>query len=308
MTTLEQFLTLSEPPIVEGWPLPLNHISASSLKMAARCPEQWRRRYVLGEKQPPAAALEWGSADHAAAEHNFVQKVESDTDLPVGEVIDIFDDEFNRRFFRDNDIAEMDFRDEAKTVNEKKSKAGEYKTVGAKLVGLYHEQVAPTVKPLVVEESFELELPSLPVRIDGRIDLIAERRDALGLAASERIIDRKTANRSPGKDLKDLSPEWRLAAGVYQLAKPLPHEWDVSVKTETPKVIPSAFTLPYLEIRAQQTLRFVEQSLATLAYYFETYGPDEPWPGARLRGFMTNGSPCGYCGFKPTCFWWRGES
>jgi hypothetical protein len=45
------------------------------VKTALRCLETYRRRYVRGEKTRPAAALTWGSADHAAHEANFAQKI-----------------------------------------------------------------------------------------------------------------------------------------------------------------------------------------------------------------------------------------
>ena len=35
------------------FPPALQHLSASSLKMAVRCEEQWRQRYILGRREVP---------------------------------------------------------------------------------------------------------------------------------------------------------------------------------------------------------------------------------------------------------------
>ena len=70
-------LSLSQIEVSE-WPMAeLPHISATSLRMFKRCPEQYRRRYLLGEKVPPAANMIWGSADHAAIGYNLAQKIDT---------------------------------------------------------------------------------------------------------------------------------------------------------------------------------------------------------------------------------------
>ena len=76
----------------EAWPHDLDHFSASSVKMLVRCPEQWRQRYVLGKRYPPAINLLTGRADHSAIEASMVDKINTTKDWPVKEVRDRFAD------------------------------------------------------------------------------------------------------------------------------------------------------------------------------------------------------------------------
>jgi len=53
----------------------ISHLSASSLRLLRVCPEAWRRRYILGERERPGEALVLGKAVHSALEHTHRQKV-----------------------------------------------------------------------------------------------------------------------------------------------------------------------------------------------------------------------------------------
>src|SRR5262245_12765341 len=108
MSTLDDLLFGPTDPVVAqpvlppdtpaGWPDGLRtHLSASSLTMLGRCPEQFRRVYLKGERQRPGAALVWGSADHYAHEQNFAQKIVSHVDIPEGDVALAFAEGFDQK-------------------------------------------------------------------------------------------------------------------------------------------------------------------------------------------------------------------
>jgi hypothetical protein len=60
--------TLQLPPGPHGEPLA--HLSASSVGLFYRCPEAWRRRYLLGESEVPSGEMALGSSvDEALSEH-----------------------------------------------------------------------------------------------------------------------------------------------------------------------------------------------------------------------------------------------
>ena len=40
---------------------PMRHLSNSSYTLFLACPDAWRRRYLLGEKEPPSGAMFLGS-------------------------------------------------------------------------------------------------------------------------------------------------------------------------------------------------------------------------------------------------------
>ncbi len=44
------------------------YVSVSQVLCYLRCPESYRRKYVLGEKEPPSVALVEGGAHHRALE------------------------------------------------------------------------------------------------------------------------------------------------------------------------------------------------------------------------------------------------
>jgi hypothetical protein len=83
VSSLAEFLALPQAPAVAvppappqgataggAWPERIEHLSASSIGMFRRCPEQFRHRYILGEKERPGEALLIGSAFHTGLEFN----------------------------------------------------------------------------------------------------------------------------------------------------------------------------------------------------------------------------------------------
>jgi CRISPR/Cas system-associated exonuclease Cas4 (RecB family) len=115
----------------------------SELKAFLKCGKLWEFRYLRGIKQAPNAALTVGSSVDSAVTANLAQKVVSGTDLSKEEVLDRFSDDFDAR------KAETEWGECA---------PGDQKDMGAKLVALHHETVAPKILPETVQESFLLEL------------------------------------------------------------------------------------------------------------------------------------------------------
>jgi hypothetical protein len=84
-------------------------IHQSTLNMAFRCGEQFRRRYLLGEIIPPSIAATRGTALHKANEVNLRQKVATQVDLPVADLKDAARDSYvynlrNGVFLSDEEI------------------------------------------------------------------------------------------------------------------------------------------------------------------------------------------------------------
>jgi hypothetical protein len=189
--------TLEE--LQETWPKGLDHISATSIKMAARCPEQWRLRYVKGLKMPPAAVLLQGRADHAAIEHSMRQKVNTQNDLPLGEVQDFFVNSFEQEIESEGGVGSVEVRDVTSRAGKIKVLDG-MKQQGQRNVAAYHNQFSPTIQPSGVEVEFNLPVKGLPVVVNGYIDLVGN-RDGEGV-----IIDRKGSGRARYKP----EPEWTI--------------------------------------------------------------------------------------------------
>src|SRR5262245_8037030 len=158
----------------EEWPPELDHISASSLSMFTRCPEQWRRRYALGERRPPVMVGLWGRADHKAIEADLSNKLFEGEHLPVDDVRELFVVEFEAQLDREGGLSEVDFGRKVGTDDAKRALFARSKDNGAYLAGLYREQVSPTLSPLTLEQQFTLSLPGLPVPLVGYTDLTAD--------------------------------------------------------------------------------------------------------------------------------------
>ena len=265
------------------WPESLpTHLSASQITMFQRCREQYRRRYILGEKERPGAALVWGSADHYAHEVNFAQKIESHTDLPLADVELAFAEGFDAAVERNGGESEVEWG---------KDKPGAMKDDGVKLVAAYHKLVSPKVQPTAVESEFSLEIPGVAVPVIGRIDL-----ETAGPA-----IERKTAKRSS----KTVDPKWRIQGLIYQLAHGKSVDWHLSIKSKVPNIVTPetepGLTLPYVPGVARAAETLIAHTAAAILSDYSRLGPDEPWEGAITHPWACVG---GFCGYKSTCFWW----
>lgn len=282
MSALDALLgpTLPSPESVV-WPdgLP-DHLSATQIGLYQRCREQYRRVYVLGERQRPGAALVWGSADHYAHEVNFAQKIESHEDLPVGDVQMAFAFGFDQAVERNGGESEIEWGSD---------KPGKLKDDGVKLVSAYHTSVSPRVQPTGVEVDFRLEVPGAGVPVVGRVDI-----ETAGPG-----IERKTAKRSSSK----VEAKWRLQGLIYQLARTKEIDYHVSVKTKTPAILTPLehpdLALPYIPGRVAAAERLIAHTANSIASDFARFGPDEPWQGA-----LSHDWACDYCGFRPNCGWW----
>lgn len=272
------------------------YISPAQIKMANRCLEQYRRRYVKGEKTPPAKALVWGSADHETFESHFAGQLATGQKLTIKEIEELFASKLDEKIEADGGLMSViwDDKQPRMTLNDAKKAAGATKDAGVKLAAAYRRDAADAVTPLAVEERFSVTLPGIPVPVEGAIDLVADVPLLLGLEErTERIIDRKTAGRS------GMNGEWHIQGRIYQLHKRLPIEWQLSVKNKTPKIV--AFEQAYIfDPPPEKTIiRQVQRAIGLIASCYATYGPDDPWPDALASSWA-----CGYCGFRPDCPWW----
>jgi len=285
------------------WPPALEHVSATSLKMWMRCPEQWRRRYVLGERTPPAAALIQGRADHTAIAENFEYKLGEGEDLPTVEVAARFSEVFETEIDREGGYGEVDWGEPNASAKERRRLAARVKDRGVELVSMYRDQVAPWLYPESVETGFEIPAGDLPVAVLGFIDLVAFDVNPFHAPGESgvvpdtlKIVERKTAAR------KQIQPEWNVQVLVYQQARPLDVDFHLSVKQNMQYVAwaDPKWRVAYTDTTRQRGALLVQQLVGAIGLTYQQYGPDSPWPGHGLNHPWA----CGYCGYAPSC-WWR---
>lgn len=280
--------TLPDAPAVQ-WPAELpTHLSATQLSMFERCPEQFRHRYVLGEKEAPSGAMLWGTCDGKAHEVNWSQKIETHQDIPAAEVQEAFASLLD---------AEVDERGGASQIDWRDDTPASIKDRGAALVGHYHRTVSPRIQPTATEEAFSLDIPGVPVPFIGYIDV----------STADYTVERKTAKGSA----KQIPPHYVLQTLGYALARQRPVELHISTKTIKPAVYTPTeepgLLMPFTTSTVGRAERIVAARARQIMALYDTFGPHSPWPDA-IGTMAWNTAVCKMCGYGPEasnkCSWW----
>lgn len=167
------------------------HVSPSAMDMYFRCGEQYRRRYVLGDRVPPGVALVKGGAVHRAAEVNFAQKIETRCDLPLQALTEAAADHVGTTIANDGLL----LTPEEASVGMARVK-GEIVDRAVTLTRVFHRQVAPAIQPILTERFVRIELPDRSHDLLGRLDVADE---------NDFVRDLKTAGRRKAQDEIDRS-------------------------------------------------------------------------------------------------------
>jgi len=196
------------------------HLSHTQIAMLLRCGRQYEFRYVHGLKIPPSGAMVQSRAWHQAVEHNYRQKIQSDRDLPVAEVQELF----AARFDEGVEAEEIAF--------DPGENPGRLKDQGVGIVAAHHEVIAPAVRPALVEERFRLDLgEEFPFDLVGVWDLVE--RD--GTVADNKCYGRAPRQEDLDKDLQFTAYSLAYRASRNEVEPGL--RMDAVVKTKRPKAL-----------------------------------------------------------------------
>jgi hypothetical protein len=232
----------------------IRSIHQSHLGMWARCPAQFKRRYIDGQIVPPGVAARIGTGVHKGAEVYNSAKIHGQEE-PKSVVVDAAVDGYKKAcidggvFFAPGELSEA------------KRQLSEGIDQTASLAGLFHESIAPIINPVAVEEVIILEDEDLPIPWGG-------------------IIDWRDANPKNWSDLKTADKTWpqgkadnEIQATLYprlieSVTGILPTEltYELLVKTKEPKHISIKTTRTnddwrLLKERARLMLRQIEAGL-----------------------------------------------
>lgn len=183
-------------------------ISPTQINMYTKCGEQYRRRYVLGERIPPGISLIKGISVHKGAELNFTQKIESRVDLKTDEVVDC-------------SVATMEgtIKHEGLNLSEEEQGRGKDIVVGeakdstVRMAKLFMEggkdspAVAPKYQPAEVETKQTIEIDGSSHNLSGVLDLIDDQG---------RIVDLKTSMKSKNQNEVDTSGQLTFYSMLYR--------------------------------------------------------------------------------------------
>ncbi|PIV86906.1 hypothetical protein COW49_02715 [Candidatus Kaiserbacteria bacterium CG17_big_fil_post_rev_8_21_14_2_50_51_7] len=251
------------------------HLSPSQLGMFFRCAEQYRRRYICGEKVPPGIALVIGSSVHKCVEADMRSKLETKELLKDKEIKSKAHD------FATTELAGELFLTDDEQSDEKKLKKAVEKMV-ITLAVCHHKELAPKIEPNKVEEAVRLRLTNYPFDIEARLDL----RDSLGV-----IHDLKTAGRSPSQQEADTNTGLTIYHWASSIIGP-PHVdtvvLDALIKTKKPKIVTLNSTRSEEDYKV--ILRKAVQAWESIQK--QVFTPCEP------GHWLCNPK---YCGYYPTC-------
>ena len=236
-----------------------DHLSVSQINTLLTCPQRWKKHYLEGIRGPSSGPLIKGGAFHAGVEAYFHQ------------IINGFQASYQMAAEAFEAKWEIEIKNE-RGVNWNGADPGTTRDRGLRMLEAYLEQVAPTITPAAVEQSFEVSVPGVPIPLVGYIDL--EQTDGC-------IIDHKTTERSWSQDRagQQLQPYAYVYAKRQQRQGQLPpaFRFDVIVdklaQKRNPRVDFQSFTVP----SASLNLRWFEE-LVRAAYQQITIGVFPPNP------------------------------
>lgn len=158
------------------------YVSPSQLDMYLRCGEQYRRRYILGEKIPPGVAMVKGKAVHKGAEVNLRQKIESHADLPESDVVDAAAAEVETSV--DSQGLMLTEEEQGRGLG---AVVGELKDRSVLLARTMHRQLSPRLQPVMVERPVRIDLPDASHDLFGIVDVV----DQQGVVRDLKVSGRK---------------------------------------------------------------------------------------------------------------------
>jgi CRISPR/Cas system-associated exonuclease Cas4 (RecB family) len=236
----------------------VRHVSASSIGMYQRCQRQWAYRYVLGIKVPPDAGLLTGLGVHRAAEVGMLHKRDTGEN-PEPEMAATTAAEYVGEQLATGEVILND-DDHAGAITDKATRVS----------SAWAEHAAPQVMPVEVEEQFDLEVAG--VAVTGRMDVIT----------AERVVDWKTAGKSPNADEHIQSVQTELYA--LATSKPLTYTFLVDLKSGV-----KVTDVEIDEAQAAHAARFATDTVAEVARGMAL----GIWPRNR-KGWHCSARWCGY--------------
>lgn len=284
-TEEERFAGFAEAD-VEGWPLRKGRLSASALACYMTCPEQFRRKYVLGERTATLGKMLAGTAAHATVEATIRHALAGNGLATAPQLAATYDASFDQAV----ESAASRGGVEWGSAEKRPLDGDTARQIGRDAVQAYALEGLPMVLAsgvVGVEETFALEVPLCPVPIVGLVDV----------AGVKHSVDLKFGEKSASR----VQPYWVVQARVYGLARRLPVDFHTATwagKVQTEQTHPG---LRFAWDAAQAVLaaRMIADVCRSILDLERLRGRDSPWPGTLTSTF------CPSCDFRPDCAWWN---
>jgi hypothetical protein len=156
----------------------ITEISQSMQNQWFRCPHQFERVWIMGERIPPGIAARIGTGLHTGAHVNFAAKYISGNDEPLEVVQDAAKDGYIKAvqegvFFPPDEVSGA------------RKQIEEGVDVTVDLAKLFRLGLAPQIQPVLIEENIYLSDPRLPVPFRGTIDVLDESNWLIDIKSSK---------------------------------------------------------------------------------------------------------------------------
>lgn len=199
-------------------------LHVSGLEMMSRCGEQFRRRYLERDIEPPGIALLVGKSTHRSVAKDLTSKIERKQLLTLEEIKDTARDAMVNEWASSQ--VRLDPEELALGLPKVKADAIDK---AVRLSSLHHTDLAPIIQPSHVERGWVVELPGYPMDLAGTLDIQEG-------AASVR--DTKTSGKSPNDRIADESLQlttYALAVQVIDKRPVAEVKLDYLIDTKTPQ-------------------------------------------------------------------------
>ena len=273
---------------------PLQHLSHSSYNRFILCPEDWRRRYILGEKTPPTGSMFLGRQVDNAISAYYQHVLDHGECLTVDQVKDAYWDGWKATAEAEREhvgIAwEADLREESAFK------------LGLDAIDLSFAELIPQLgEPVAVQRRVEFTLaPGLEWSVLCYLDLETRRSDAGDTVPAVVDYKVKTTPLTQFKADHDFQPAVYLAGRwlerdpamqfcFAQIAKPGARRKEIGAS-----LVCTSRTAGQLRGALVRIAQVARQIVAC----HERFGPDEPWGFADPAGWKCSER---YCEAWRTC-------
>jgi len=248
-----------------------SHLSPTKMAMLKRCEVQFAYRYLQGLKLPPSVALITGSAYDDSLTTNYRQKITSEVDLPVSDVVDAFCTSFDVR----KEEAEVMEWDDIDAIRD----------IGVGLVRLYQKTISPNIHPAETQKEYAVHFPGVDWYLKGFSDVIEK---------DGTIRDNKTKGKTPSKSIE---PDHHFQMMCYSIAEKMEHGpeagnklfLDYAIKTKVPKIIQVEVPAP-----TDNDMRYFQHITSTVQQRIEQLKSGELAPITGRNQILCSRKFCGY--------------
>jgi len=197
----------------------------TAIDMYHFCGEQFRRRYIEGEKIPPAVAMIVGTGTDESVNQNMRHKMENGKLMELAQVKAVARDALGNAWSKGVWLSD----DEAKIGPSKVKGQAIDKTV--RLATVHATQKAEKINPTHVQRKWTVELKGYPVDLAGTIDV---------QEGGKWVRDTKTSGKTPNQNMADKSMQlttYAMAVKVLDGKEPEGVALDYLIDTKEPKVV-----------------------------------------------------------------------